>query len=189
MLACARASALLAEGDLGSRFDALVAEQRRLGFSPMTEPLHTRLFYVYQAYARLQRCMRAAPAERADRIAGLRAAVATLRRAARVPVLRCHHLVVEGGLRRLEGRRAAASQALALAEELAAEVDAPWAAFEIFRQRAHLLAAHGRGEIAGRYAATARDVAMRQGWTVRVQWIEAEFPSTARDVVSRATTI
>ena len=36
------------------------------------------------------------------------------------------------------------------------------------------------GEIAGRYAAMARDVALRQGWTVRAQWIETEFPSTVR---------
>jgi hypothetical protein len=180
MLACARASVLLADGDVGPELDALVDQHRRLGFHPMTEPLHARLFHVYHGYACLQRCMRAKHADRPARLAALGAATATLGRVAHVPVLRCHRLVLEGSLRRLEGQRAAASKALAAAEELAAEVDAPWAVFEIFRQRAYLLAARGRGEIAGRYAAMARDVALRQGWTVRAQWIETEFPSTVR---------
>lgn len=162
-------------GELGAALDEAIAAHARLSLNPATAEFHLRLFYIFQAYARLEQCRHTAEAERRTRIEQLRESLYQLRRTARHPVFRCHYLVVRAEYERLCGRRGAAAKWLHRAEALAQRGDAPWPEFEIERARAHLLTDAELPLAAKRAAQNAYTQALRLGWLARARRIAADF--------------
>lgn len=153
----------LEQGELGGPLDEAIARFAALPMRPGKIPLNRRHGYLFVAYARLAQ----------GNGAGLRAALGQLREAATVPMLRCHLLVLEGALLRLEGRPAQALQRLATAELMAAEVDSPWAMLEIACERARVLA--GNRGLAERQGLLAVGMAEELGWLTRARRLRAQL--------------
>lgn len=172
----ARATMVAVElDDLGATLDEMIELHRKLDLTPRRSILHARHFYVFQAYARLQQCLRAAVAERLVRRQQLREALDQLEQAATHPTLRCHYLALEGGYRRLAGDVAGATRLLAEAEALATSDGNLWVIFEVARHRAHLMADAGATDAAVQQARLALQLATEQGWVNRARWVRSEL--------------
>jgi len=155
----------LEQGELGGPLDEAIARFAALPMQPAKIPLNRRHGYLFWAYARLAQ---------GDALR-LRQALGPLRQAATVPMLRCHLLVLEGGLLRLEGRLPLALHRLAEAELSAAEVDSPWAMLEIACERARALSALGNRELAERQGGLAVGFAEELGWVTRARRLRAQL--------------
>ncbi|WP_030435667.1 diguanylate cyclase [Actinoplanes subtropicus] len=157
-------------------FERAVAAHADMRISPRTMPMYRRAVYPAIAYGRIEQCL-AAPAEaRPDaRIAAERAARDLRRAVLGGATLAAHHAVVAAYLRHLRGDHDGALAALAGADRVLRDADAPLVTYEAARLRARALDALGRPDEAAAHAATAAAVADRHGWPHRAQWIRSAF--------------
>lgn len=178
---------LVEREELGGALDDALARHAACGFRPHNASFHARHFYVFSGYGALARAMRATagggtsatePVGR-EALTSLAAAAQALHATGSHPTLRAHALIVEAGLKRLTGKRAAALLLLDRAERLASAAENVWAHFEITRQRAHAAAESGASERAAQLAREALALANEHGWVNRARWIRREFPGTA----------
>jgi eukaryotic-like serine/threonine-protein kinase len=177
-LLIADVTVLMEQEDLGPRFDATVAELRRLKVSPRTlMPVQLGL-YVQIAMCRLMQLSTATPADREQRLAQARAAVAELGRAARGPLLRAYHDLAAAALDLATGDPAAALRRLERTDRAFAAADAPLVAFWAARQRALTLSALGQPAAAERQARFAVQIATDEAWPHRVRSARREFGLT-----------
>jgi diguanylate cyclase (GGDEF)-like protein len=172
----ARLLAAIERDDLGAAFDDTVAEFDALGVRP-NDLLPAQLgYYVFLAYGRLEQARRAGPAERDAAVVAARAAVASLGRVTRRPIIAAHHRIVRAALLALDPERgAAALDLLAAADPLLRRVDAPLPAFEAALVRARALLALGSTGEAERQARMAAGIAEAHGWPHRARRVAAEF--------------
>ena len=177
---------LLEQGELGEPLEHALREYRAsVRVRPKRTTFHGRHFFVFQAYARLEQCMRE-PGEANRR--RLRQALSELRQINRHPTLRSHYLALRGALERLRGRPRRALTTLLEAEGVALRADNVWALFHIHRQLAHTLAELDNHEAALRQAHEAYRLAVAQGWVNRAHLIRAEFDSLRPSLESGAET-
>jgi eukaryotic-like serine/threonine-protein kinase len=171
-----RALYLLEKGELGTAFEEAVAENRKLRLRPNVVPMHLRHFWAAQAYARLEQCCSASPADRPATLEPLALALDELSQAAgRHPTLGCHHLVVRAAWQGLAGRNTAAFKLFNQAEQLARAIDSPWCRYEVARHRARLLARGSESVAAVHEARFAQSLAAESGWPDRARRIQTEF--------------
>ncbi len=162
----------LENGELGAPLEEAIRKRRALALPPPEKAFHyLRFFYAFQAHARLAQSARARTPDAPE----LLAAIDELRRAAHVPVLQCHLLVVEGAFAWLHDRHAEALEWLARAETLARETDHPWALFECHRHRARVERELGNRRASLREAHIAHALAAEQGWVVRARALRSEL--------------
>jgi eukaryotic-like serine/threonine-protein kinase len=174
----AEIAVLMEQDDVGPRFDAALAELRRLKVTPRTlMPVQLGL-YVEIALGRLAQLAAAAPADRPERLAQARAAVTELGRAARGPLLRAYHDLAAAGLELATGDPATALRRLERTDRAFVVADAPLVAFRAARLRALTLRALGQPAAAARQARLALQVAIDEGWPHRVRGIRREFGLT-----------
>ncbi len=172
---CAQMIGLLEQNELGQPLEDVLGQFRRLRQnSPRRATFHVRHFYVLQGYARLMQAVQARSEQQPRQLRQLERALKQLDRAAQVPILRGHYLALLGGLKRLQGDFAGALQALGQAELIAYTVDSPWIAFEVARQRNHILSAQGQLATAHREGVRAYELALEHGWVNSARWIRAE---------------
>lgn len=162
-------------GELGAPLEEALAACRRLPVHPRTAPMYLRDYFVIEAYARLAQALAAPPDGRAAPLARARQSVRRLRRAANVPVLRCHALVAAGALEALVGRPRASLSRLSAADAAARAADSPWAEFEVARVRAGALAALDHPAAAAREARRALALAIDHGWLARARRVRSEL--------------
>jgi signal transduction histidine kinase len=162
-------------GDLGPEFEALVREVEQRKFDPRRVPLEVTEYYVQLAHARVHACLSAELSERAKRLPALDAALADLKLAARMPLLRAHAVVIEGYRAFFADDPLRAERALGEAEQLGREEGAPWVLYAVHRCRAHLLEAAGNSEAARDQARLAEALAREHGAAYRLRWIRREF--------------
>ena len=106
--------AAVEQSQLGEEFESVVAEMERIRPNPRRVWPTLRIMWVYLAQGRLAQCMAASEQERPARLAAARTAIRELRRAASMPIIRAHYLILQGAYRQLTGdhqRRAAAAGA------------------------------------------------------------------------------
>ena len=106
--------AAVEQSQLGEEFESVVAEMERIRPSPRRAWQTWRFMWVYLAQGRLAQCMAASEQERPARLAAARKAIRELRRAASMPIIRAHYLILQAAYRQLTGdhqRRAAAAGA------------------------------------------------------------------------------
>ncbi|MFI5267600.1 MAG: AAA family ATPase [Chloroflexota bacterium] len=166
---------LLEQGELGEPVEYALREYRAsVRVRPKRTTFHGRHFFVFQAYARLEQCMRQPNDANLWR---LREAVSEMREISRHPTLGSHYLALRGAQERLHGHPRKALTALLEAEAVALRADNVWALFHIHRQLAHALAEMGNHEAGLRQAREAQRLAFAQGWVNRAQLIRSEFDS------------
>jgi GAF domain-containing protein len=164
----------LENGELGAPLEEAIRKRRALALSPPEKALHyLRFFYVFQAYARLAQSSRSSA--RTPDAPSLLEALDELRRAAHVPVLQCHLLVIEGAFAWLHERYTEALEWLGRAEVLARTTDHPWALFESHRYRARVERELGNRRASLREAHLAHALAAEQGWVARARALRSEF--------------
>ncbi|HSJ99676.1 MAG TPA: SpoIIE family protein phosphatase [Kofleriaceae bacterium] len=164
----------LETGELGAPLEDAIRKRREMALPPPDTAFHyLRFFYVFQAYARLAQSSRSSA--RTPDAPALLEAIAELRRAAHVPVLQCHLLVIEGALAWLGERYAEALEWLGRAESLARTADHPWALFESHRYRARVERELGNRRASLREAHMAHALAAEQGWVARARALRSEF--------------
>jgi len=171
----ARVRAFTECGDLGSDFDALVAEVQVLGLNPKRVHMEVTEYYVHVAQARVHECLRAPPPQLPAKLEALRLALKDLKLAARIPLLQAHVAAVAANYYRLEGNLDAAEREFAAAEALGRSEGAPWVLYSVYRGRAHLLRVRGVSEAARDQAGLAEALALEHGAAHRVRWIREEF--------------
>jgi diguanylate cyclase (GGDEF)-like protein len=169
----ARMVALIERGELGEPFEQLAAEFAELGLKPKAMVPEQRIYYVYEALARLARCRNGA-----DRAAA-EAAVDGLSKMAVTKPLRAFHLVTRADLEVLDGRAAEAMRTLSGVEVELVPLDAPLIAYEAARVRARALAALDQPAPAAQQAKLAQMIAIEQQWPQRARWISDEFRVSA----------
>jgi signal transduction histidine kinase/ActR/RegA family two-component response regulator len=162
-------------GDLGERFEALVAEFEAEGHDPKKAHMSLGEFYVHLAHARIHQCLHASDADRPRRLRQLRKASADLRTAARVDVYRAHALLAEGYCCWFAGHPDSARHRLRQALELAETENTPWVVAAVARARAHMLRSEGRGDAAVDQARIAAILSREHGAAHRLRAIQEEF--------------
>jgi signal transduction histidine kinase/CheY-like chemotaxis protein len=168
---------------LGEEFERFVAGVRAQNHDPRRVHLAMTEYYVHVAHARLHQCLRASPAERAERLAVFEASLADLRKAARVPLLRAHLVALRAQLEWMQSKWDVATRSFAEAERMGLEENAPWVLYTVHRGRAHMLLARGKPDIARDEAALAEALAARHGAVHRVRFVREEF---GKGIVPRA---
>ena len=164
---------LLEQGELGEPLEDALREYRAsVRVRPKHTTFHGRHIFVFQAYARLEQCMRQ-PSE--ANLRRLSQALSDLREISRHPTFGSHYLALRGALERLRGRPRRALTALLKAEAVALRADNVWALFHIHRQLAHTLAELDNHEAAARQARDAYRLAVTQSWVNRAHLITSEF--------------
>ena len=164
----------LENGELGAPLEETIRRRRKLARLPPERAFHyLRFFYVFQAYARLAQSSRSSV--RTPDAANLLEALDELRRAAHIPVLQCHLLVIEGAFAWLNERYTEALEWLGRAEALARTTDHPWALFESHRYRARVERDLGNRRTSLREAHIAHALAAEQGWVARARALRSEF--------------
>jgi ABC-type molybdenum transport system ATPase subunit/photorepair protein PhrA len=164
-------------GELGAPFEEAVARFDAHRIHPALADFHAKSFYVYQAYGRAQLCAEAPDEERAPRRRQLAHAVAQLRWAANIPILRAHLRVLEANLTAQHGRYDAAQRRLERAEEEARSCDSPWVLWEAARLRVSILRRAGRDVEAQRSWERADSLARTHGWVRRRELLEGARPA------------
>jgi diguanylate cyclase (GGDEF)-like protein len=165
----------LEQGELGEPLDQAIERFRALKLNPARLVSTRRFGFIYQAYARLAQCQREV-GDRALGLARLKQAAAELKRAATIPSLEAHSLVIEAALLRLDGTPMAALSVLARAELLACQTDNLWALFELALERANVFSVLGNREAACEQARGAYSRASAHGWAGRAYRISREYP-------------
>ncbi|GID92654.1 diguanylate cyclase [Amorphoplanes digitatis] len=172
----ARLLAAIERDDLGAAFDDAVAEFDTFGVRPIDLLPAQQGYYVCLAYGRLEQARRAAPEDREAALETARAAVASLGKITRRPIVAAHHQIARAALLALDPERGdAALDLLATAEPLLRRVDAPLPAFEAALVRARALTATGSTGEAERQARMAAGIAEAQGWPHRARKVATEF--------------
>lgn len=171
----------LEAGELGAPVEEAIEERRKLGLSLKFANYAMRGFYVYQAYLRLAQCTNADVKNRGPYFKRLREALKELKQAANVPTYHsyhCHLLIIQGALKRLEGRCKEGLKLLNKAEDFVNQTDNPWALFEIARHRAYILRELGDRPAALRQAHIAHNLATQHSWVNRARQVRSEFQIT-----------
>ncbi len=162
-------------GKLDAKFEALTREVAAEGYNPRRVHLEMTEYYVHVAHARVHQCIRAAGEELLSKLPQLREALADLKKAARIPLLRAHALVVDGYCAFFEGRLQKAIRLFDAAQALGESEAAPWVLFAAHRGRAHLARSQGMIETANDQARIAEALARAHRATYRIRWIREEF--------------
>ena len=170
-----RVAAFTECGRLGSEFEAIVSEMRKAGYNPARAHLVLAEYYVHVAHARVHQCLRASVEEREALLPKLRHAETELRKAARIPLLKAHHLAVRAYVNWYDNRASSAERDLLEAERLGREQEAPWVLYAVHRGRAHMLRAQGKTDAALDEARLAATLARTHGAAYRLRWIREEF--------------
>ena len=176
------------QGELGAPFEAATDAFAAVRVSTATMMLDHRLFFAYQAFARLTLARQAGGDERVRRQAAAATAVRRLARVAKVELLRAYHGVADADLEVLSGRYDSALRRLARTEPMIYSVDAPLLEHEAARVRARALLGQGREAAGTRQAQVALALAAEHGWANRARQVRAEFgikESTLRAQTSR----
>ena len=176
------------QGELGAPFEAATEAFAAVRVPTAAMSLDHRLFFAYQAFARLTLARQASGDERVRRLAEASAAVRRLDRVAKSGLLRSYSGVTQADLAVLSGRYDTALRRLARTESMLFSVDAPLLEHEAARVRARALLGQGREAAAGRQAQVALALAVEHGWTHRARQVRAEFgvkESTLRAHTSR----
>jgi eukaryotic-like serine/threonine-protein kinase len=167
--------AAVEQNQLGAEFETVAAAVRDLRLSPRRVwPAH-RMLWVSIAQGRLAQAVAASDEERPARLAAARKAIRELRRAASIPLIRAHHLILQAAYRQLTGDHHGALRWLARAGRIAQGLDAPILEYEIARVRAQALRSLGHSAEAHRQARHALLLATEHEWAHRVRWIRSEF--------------
>ncbi|MDY7090428.1 MAG: diguanylate cyclase [Actinomycetota bacterium] len=162
-------------GDFGEDYERAMAEFDAYGLTPRDLLPAQHTFYCLRAYAELERCRTVADEDRPAQLVATRAALKTLGKVARRPILRAYHRVGRAALAALTGAPEEALKRLAKAAADVRAVDAPLLEYEAARVQAYALAAMQLPQHAVRQAGYAATVAHFQGWPHRIQRLTAEF--------------
>jgi signal transduction histidine kinase len=183
------AFACLEQGEIGGRFDDVIACFQSLAIPPERVPFFARHFYLAQAHARLSRCVSsdAFGTSHGDGGRALRAALVELRRAGRTPLFEAHRLLIQGVFEMTRGRSRRAMKLLARAEDIARDIDAPWVLFEAAAHRARHLLRRGNSPASLREARLACHLAEEQGMVQRARDIRSRFLILTRGTSSGLT--
>jgi diguanylate cyclase (GGDEF)-like protein len=170
---------LVEQGELGAPFEEAVREFDALELAPRRLSRGHRTVTYQIALGRLAQLRAAEPADRAQRLAVARRAVAVVAQAATAPELRARALLARADLLVLTDDPRAA---LAVLEkiDLFQTPDAPLVSYQVARVRARALTALGSGE-AHRQARLASSIAIDQRWPHQMASVSAEFGLTAVD--------
>ena len=163
------------QGELGAPFEAATEAFAAVRVPTATLSPDHRLFFAYQAFARLTLARQAGGDERVRRLAEASAAVRQLARTAKGGLLRAYRGVAEADLDVLSGRYDSALRRLARAEPTIYSVDAPLLEHEAARVRARALHGQGREAAGSRQAQVALALAAEHGWANRARQVRAEF--------------
>jgi len=161
-------------GRLDDGFEAFVADVEAKGFDPRRVHLEMTEYYVHVAHARVHAILRV-PEAKESNLAKLRQALSDLRKAARIPLIEAHALVVDGFRAYFEGDLVGAARLLARAEQLGQENAAPWVLYSVHRARAHIARSRGELEAAHDQARLAEAMAKEHRAVYRLRWIREEF--------------
>jgi signal transduction histidine kinase len=175
MAHAARLRLVTERGDLGSRFDELVAEFQAAKFDPRRVHILVAEYYIHVAHARVHAILRGRETERPARIAQLGAALSDLQKTARIPLIRAHAVVVEAYYAMFLGQRARSERLFEQAEQLGQRECAPWVLYAVHRGRAHFFRSEGLEEAARDQARLAEALAEEHGMAYRLRWIREEF--------------
>ncbi|GID32490.1 diguanylate cyclase domain-containing protein [Paractinoplanes brasiliensis] len=170
-----RVQTAIERGDFGEDFERAMAEFDAYGLTPRDLLPAQHTFYCLRAYAELERCRTVADEDRPAQLIATRAALETLGKVARRPILRAYHRVGQAALAVLTGAPEEALKRLAKAAADVRAVDAPLLEYEAARVQAYALAALRLPQHAVRQAGFAATVAHFQGWPHRIQRLMAEF--------------
>ncbi len=181
----ARVRAYTEKGDLGDEFERIVAEFDSQGLDPKKVHLVTTEYYLAVAHARVHACLRAASRQE-DQVQALKRAADTLRKAARIPLLRAHAYAIDAYVALVDGRHSRAAKAFARAQELGEAQNAPWVLFAVARGRAHLHRRTGIDVQARREAQLAVSIAEQHRAAYWATWVQEEFASLLDDSKSRS---
>jgi diguanylate cyclase (GGDEF)-like protein len=161
--------------DLGEAFDRAVERFEALRL-PVKAVLPVALgFFLSRAQGRIEQVRLAPPGQRRFRLEQAQAALAPIRQAARVPLLRAHCEVARANLLQAAGQPRRALRQLGRCEPLLVEVDAPVLAFDAARVRALALRDLGVTGESDRQVQAALAIAREQGWPHRIRLIRTEF--------------
>jgi len=163
------------QGELGAPFEAATEAFAAVRVPTAGMTLDHRLFFAYQAFARLTLARQAGDDERARRLAEASAAVRRLARVAKPGLLKAYHGLARADLAVLSGRYDTALRRLAHTEPVLHSIDAPLLEHEAARVRARALLGLGRRAPAARQAQVALALAVEHGWATRARWIRDEF--------------
>jgi eukaryotic-like serine/threonine-protein kinase len=170
----ARIFALYEQGETGRPFDDAVSEYLAAGFPPAMIPRGYRVTLFHIAMGRVEQC-RPDGADRAERIARARAAVATIGKGARDNTSRSWRRIAAANLLVITGEPRKALRELD-ADETIHRPAAPLIAFERARIRSRAYRALDALDDARGQARLALVIADENDWPHRVAWILAEFP-------------
>ncbi|GAA0809933.1 diguanylate cyclase [Spirilliplanes yamanashiensis] len=163
------------QGQLDDRFEDLVRTVEALRLSPRNTWPPQHQIWASIAYGRLMQARLADGSTRPGRLADARAAVRSLRRVAKTPLLQAHRPIAEADLALLHGKPDRAFVLLERAERRARQIDAPILHFEISRVQARALLAIGNPARARQYGLLALQLANDGGWVTRARAVGAEF--------------
>lgn len=163
-------------GELGKPLDDAIRRYHEAKLPPPEKTgFHIRAFYLFQLYGRLEQCfLRRSRGEEVS-VTELQKAVADLRRAANVPILKAHLRVGEAAVAYFGGKHERAFARLEKADALARALDAPWVACEAHRLRAHLWRDQGDRPASLREAWAAQTLASTHALVNLEQRITVEF--------------
>ncbi len=182
---------LMEQGETGAAIDEVCDAHEALGLPARATAIYLRYFWAFQGWARLHQLRWGPKRDGPLRHEQLRSALATLRREANVPALRCHLEVLEAALAAHEDRGPAALRHVKRAEDLAMKVGNPLVRFEAAWIRG--LLRHAAGDMAGardevvvaHALATRHSWVRRAGQVVRYFHLESTKGSRSRDSSSR----
>lgn len=165
----------LETGDLGQRADDAIALFEQLKLTPAQVPKPSYHYFIFHARLHWERYRRATPAEKAERLARVVAALRPLRAVAKTPAFRCQLLLIKAGIARERDRYRRARRLLDEAERLAHRAGSEWGSYEVAVERARMAVAQDQGALSVREALVAREFAVRYGWRNRLQKVSREF--------------
>ncbi|NUO54259.1 MAG: AAA family ATPase, partial [Polyangiaceae bacterium] len=162
-------------GDVGDEFEALVSEFESEGHNPRTTHMAVGEYYVAVVQGRIHRCLRATAAARPALVPALERAIRDLGIAARIPLLKMHHVLAEAYLAFFVGKTSDAFKLAAKAEATARDETCPVILYGAARLRAHAFLAAGKRVAANDEARIAETIAMQHGSVCRAIWIRDEL--------------
>ncbi len=156
--------------------EKLVADLMAYNDNPRYAYFVYRPFYIFLSYLRYQQYLKA-PAD--AKPAALQKLKSALRDQAvshnNLKHFTAHLKTLQAAVARVEGRPEIAKKLLQQAEDDAVQSDAPWALYEVARERARLYQ-DGQNPSAAHYEAKlAYGIALEHGWVNRAKWARTEF--------------
>ncbi len=175
-----RALFLLETGRIGSELDALVAEFAAENHNPRTVHPIIAEYYIAIAHARVQQALALPPGAGRNALRIVDAAVADVRKSAKIGLFRAHARVLAGHAAFLRGKHAPARKLFAQAAAMGEAESAPWVQSSAARGEARLLLAEGKPELGRARAQVAAELARAHGALPRLARIQKEFELSAR---------